>query len=233
MILVPVKNLEQAKQRLSSVLNAEERLGLAEAMLEDVLSTLAGWAGHPPVAVVTSDPRAGRLARRFGFELVEDPLNQGESEAIAQATKVCAGRDSGGTLVLPGDIPLLQVSELERIYAAAPAEGTVLVPSFDGRGTNAVLRRPGALFPLTFGGESFPRHRRRARATGKPCVTLELPGVALDVDTAEDLSLLVAAEGSTRAQRLLREWKGADPNGGRHSGRLPAWPAVGLADTRR
>lgn len=206
MILVPVKDLGRAKQRLSSVLNGEERLRLAEAMLEDVLSTLARWPGRPPVAVVTSDPRAGRLARRFAFELVEDPLNQGESEAIALATEVCRGRNGASTLVLPGDIPLLEASELERIYAAAPAEGTVLVPSFDGRGTNAVLRRPAALFPLTFGGESFPRHRRRAEATGKPCVTLELPGVALDVDTPEDLAWLLAAKRRTRARRLLREW---------------------------
>jgi 2-phospho-L-lactate guanylyltransferase (CobY/MobA/RfbA family) len=37
MILVPVKNLAAAKQRLSPVLTPKERLELAQAMCEDVL----------------------------------------------------------------------------------------------------------------------------------------------------------------------------------------------------
>ncbi len=204
-ILIPVKNLRNAKQRLASILSPGERCRLAEAMLEDVLGTLAARAAGPPVAVVTSDPLAVRLARRFVFEVLHDPDNLGETEAITLATTACQAEGTG-TLVLPADIPLLEAGELERVLAAAPEEGTVLVPSADGRGSNAVLRRPGALFPLTFGGESFERHLQRARATGLPCVTLRSPGIALDVDTPADLRSLLAAQGNTRAQRLLREW---------------------------
>ncbi|MGH9651726.1 MAG: hypothetical protein ACRD3I_14840, partial [Terriglobales bacterium] len=58
MILVPIKNLEGAKQRLSPVLDAEERRALAEAMMEDVLKTLASWGVRPPVAIVTNDSQA-------------------------------------------------------------------------------------------------------------------------------------------------------------------------------
>lgn len=211
MILVPVKNLSTAKQRLSTVLNRAARSALAEAMLEDVLHTLARWTHRPPVAVVTSDPRARRLAEQFSFEIIEDRVNQGESEAIAMATRICEARGASDTVVLPGDIPFLQVSELESIFAAAPAQGTLLVPSADGRGTNAALRRPPALFPLRFGDASFERHLRAARATGKPCATLRLPGIALDIDTPADVALLLAAESRTRTQRLLRAWNVRDP----------------------
>lgn len=204
-ILVPVKNLANAKQRLAPLLAPAERRRLAEVMLEDVLSTLAAWAARPAVTVVSSDPLAGRLAHRFSFELMDDPENLGETQAIAMATAACQAAGAA-TLVLPADIPLLEAGELERLLAAAPAEGAVLVPSADGRGSNAVLRRPGGLFPLTFGGHSFERHLQRARATGKPCITLRSPGIALDVDAPADLRLLLAAPGDTRAQRLLREW---------------------------
>ena len=61
MILVPVKNLQNSKQRLSSLLTAEERRALAEAMLRDVMTTLGSWVDRPPVALVTNDP----LARQF------------------------------------------------------------------------------------------------------------------------------------------------------------------------
>ena len=110
------------------------------------------------------------------------------------------------TLVIPGDIPLIQSWELEKIIAAAPAEGSVLVPAADGRGTNAIFRRPAGLFPARFGNDSFKPHHAAAQATGKPCVVLSLPGIALDVDNPEDLRTLAAAPGETRAQRLIRQW---------------------------
>ena len=72
MILVPVKNLADAKQRLSSVLTPAERFALAQAMCEDVLQALARWPSRPPVAVVTSDSFARDLAVRFNFEGVAD-----------------------------------------------------------------------------------------------------------------------------------------------------------------
>ena len=72
MILVPVKNLVDAKQRLSPILSPEERFALAQAMCEDVLQALASWQSRPPVAVVTSDSFARDLAARFNFEVVAD-----------------------------------------------------------------------------------------------------------------------------------------------------------------
>ncbi len=205
MLLLPVKNFANAKQRLASILDAAERCKLAQAMLEDVLQALHSWTQRPPVAVVTSDGYARRLARRFSFEVIADPENEGETEAIALATRICEARGVPYTLVIPGDIPLVEPSELQAIVAAVPdgARGSVLVPATDERGTNAALRKPPSLFPLTFGEYSFQPHVRAARSTGYPCVVLRLPGVELDVDTPADLALLIAAETRTRTQELL------------------------------
>ncbi|HSB76448.1 MAG TPA: 2-phospho-L-lactate guanylyltransferase [Terriglobales bacterium] len=207
MILVPVKNLENAKERLSPVLGRAERRELAQAMLEDVLEALAGVNHRAHVGVVTSDSFAAALAERHGFEVLPDGANLGESHAIAQATEYCVARGEDSTMVIPGDIPLLQPEDIEQVLAAAPAQGSVLVPGWDGRGSNAVLRRPAGLFPLRFGNDSFQPHLRAAQATGLPCRVLQLPRVGLDVDNPADLARLLAAEGNTRAQRLLRGWK--------------------------
>ena len=96
--------------------------------------------------------------------------------------------------------------EIEELFAHAPAEGSVLVPAADGRGTNAIFRRPANLFPLRFGNDSFIPHRAAAQATGKPCVILQLPGIALDIDKPADLQQLLAQPGKTRTQILIREW---------------------------
>jgi 2-phospho-L-lactate/phosphoenolpyruvate guanylyltransferase len=205
MILVPVKNLADAKQRLSPVLNPEERFALAQAMCEDVLQSLADWQSRPAVAVVTSDSFARDLAVRFNFEVIADN-NSGETSAIEMATAACRERGASSTLIVPGDIPLIEASELQKIVDVAPVHGAVLVPDAAGRGTNAAWRSPSDLFPLRFGNDSFLPHKAAAKATGLPCVVLELPGIARDVDRPEDLYELAAAGGERRSQRLVRSW---------------------------
>jgi 2-phospho-L-lactate guanylyltransferase len=206
MILVPVKNLTNAKQRLASVLDQPTRTELAQAMLFDVLETLRTWTNRPAVTVVTSDTFALELARRFEFQVIPDSTNHSETEAIEMATRSCESRGIDSTLVIPGDIPLITISELEQIFKATPNQGSVLVPAADGRGTNAAWRRPAGLFPLRFGNDSFKPHLAAARASHKPCVVLSLPGIALDVDNPSDLRQLAEAPGETRSQRLARQW---------------------------
>jgi 2-phospho-L-lactate guanylyltransferase len=205
-ILVPVKNLSSAKQRLAAVLDQPWRTELAESMLEDVLTTLHNWRQRPQVAVVTSDPYAIKLATAYEFEVISDPDNPGETGAIEMATNICVERGVESTLVIPADIPLIQAWELDEILKHAPAEGSVLVPAADGRGTNAAFRRPANLFPLRFGNDSFKPHHAAAQATDKPCIVLNLPGIAVDVDNPFDLQQLLLLPGETRAQNLAREF---------------------------
>ena len=204
MILVPVKNLSNAKQRLASVLDQPARAELAQAMLTDVLDALA--MSKNSVGIVTSDPYATDLAKEFGFEVIPDNNNLSETDAIEMATQICVERGIESTLVIPGDIPLVTSDELQQILQAAPSEGSVMVPAADDRGTNAVFRRPAGLFPLRFGNDSFKPHLAAARATKKPCIVLSLPGIALDIDNPSDLHQLTQAPGDTYAQRLIRKW---------------------------
>jgi 2-phospho-L-lactate guanylyltransferase len=208
-ILVPIKNTSTAKQRLSSLLDQPSRTKLAQAMLHDVFAALHEWSArqkenHSTVAIVTSDPFATDLAHDYKFHVIPDPANPGETGAIEMATQVCIERGADSTLVIPADIPLIQSWEIEEIFKRAPAEGSLLVPAADGRGTNAAFRRPADLFPLRFGNDSFKPHHAAAQATGKPCMILNLPGIAIDVDNPEDLQRLIAAPGETRAQHLAR-----------------------------
>lgn len=210
MILVPVKEMSTAKQRLASVLSQEQRTLLARTMLKDICAALAEVKPQPAIALVTNDAFATGLARHYGFQIIVDNDNLGESEAIAMATVESEKRGAQFTMVLPGDIPLLRAPEVEAVLAAMPAEGSVLVPAADARGTNAVLRRPCALFPLRFGNDSFLPHHAAARATGKTSVVLDnadLPGIALDIDRPADLAQLLGFPMRTRTQKLLCKWK--------------------------
>ena len=206
MILVPLKDSKHAKQRLAALLDQPARTELAQAMLEDVLEVIASWPKRPEVGLITRDPFALMLASRYNFQVIVDHANTGETDAVAMATHICESRGIESTLVIPADIPLIKVEELQRIYDEAPAEGSLLVPAGDGRGTNAILRRPAGLFPLKFGNDSFLPHLALAKNSGKPWIVLKLEGIGVDVDNPEDLRKIAEAPGETRAQRLARKW---------------------------
>jgi 2-phospho-L-lactate guanylyltransferase len=100
-ILIPVKNLSAAKQRLAAVLDQPSRTLLAQTMLHDVLAAVHRWKDRPAVAAVTSDPYAVKLATEYGFEVIPDPANPGETGAIEMATRVCVERGAESTCVIP------------------------------------------------------------------------------------------------------------------------------------
>ena len=95
MILVPVKNLSGAKQRLASLFDQPTRTELAQAMLFDVLETLGTWTDCPEVGIVTSDPFAIQLADQFQFSVIPDNANRSETDAIEMATRFCETAGSG------------------------------------------------------------------------------------------------------------------------------------------
>jgi 2-phospho-L-lactate/phosphoenolpyruvate guanylyltransferase len=204
MILVPVKNLSSAKQRLSAVLDQAARTLLAQAMLRDVITAFAAAADSSRISLVTSDPFALELAKEFSLRTIRDQENRSETAAIEIATQACLAENVQETLVVPADIPLVKSEEVEQIFSQAPSRGSVLVPAADGRGTNAILRRPADLFPLRFGNDSFRPHCAAAEATGLPCRILSLPGIAFDIDQPSDLQELISSPGNNHSQRLSR-----------------------------
>jgi 2-phospho-L-lactate guanylyltransferase len=205
-LLIPVKSLSNAKQRLGTALDQSHRSQLAEAMLRDVMTAASGMCSRVDVALVTGDRRAKELAAEFDFLVIEDTRNESETAAIEVATAWSETQGYDTTIVIPGDIPLARADELNQVFDAAPEEGAVFVPAYDRRGSNCILRRPASIIPLRFGNDSFFPHCEAMRQTGKPLIILEMPGIGLDIDNPHELDLLLAREGNTNAQRLLRSW---------------------------
>ena len=117
---VPVKEFTGAKQRLSALLSPEQREVLAETMLEDVLSALAGATRLAGILVNTVDPRAAALAERYGARVVSEGARDGHTGAVNGMGRVLAAEGKGALLTLPGDIP--------RVSACGDRCGGVVVP---------------------------------------------------------------------------------------------------------
>ncbi len=203
-VAVPVKDLVNAKQRLVAVLSAEERRELAQAMLEDVLDALVN-ARFAEIHVVTRDPAVMALARRRGVRCLEEGANRGHTEAVAFAQHAARAAGARRFLTVPGDVPCATAAELTALGdALGDGPGVALVPSLSGFGTNAALLAPPDAMPLKFGEPSFDNHLETARGRGLTPRVLGLPGIGLDIDAPEDLSLLLERGAATRSAALLR-----------------------------
>jgi 2-phospho-L-lactate/phosphoenolpyruvate guanylyltransferase len=204
--VVPVKERERAKERLTRALPPDLRQALAVTMLEDVLSVLAASAGLAGLIIVTVDPPARQLGLRYNARIVEDGARNGHTGAVAAAAKLLTAERRAGMLTVPGDIPLVSADEIGRIIAAhRPAPSFTIVPSHDEGGSNAVLLSPPDVVPLRFGADSFFPHLRAAEAKGVRPTVLRLPGIALDIDNPEDLATFACRPSATRTRAFLAE----------------------------
>ena len=89
---------------------------------------------------------------------------------------------------------------------AGRAPASVMVPSRDATGTNALLRTPPTLFRSHFGPHSLRKHLAEARRKGALVCVLRNSRIELDVDDEDDLRALRARSDLRGAtQRWLRE----------------------------
>ena len=191
--LLPLKDLVQAKTRLSGLLSPSERRALAQAMAEDVLSMLASHSRVASVTLVSDDPSAHLLADRYGLVLLEERKLgvRGLNAVLEAATNAIVPANEDVILVLHGDIPLFSACELDRVLDCL-AQDRALVIGADrhGQGTNLLAFAAPDRPTYRFGSDSCARHRD---AAGQRVQVLNLPGLGLDVDEPADLALLLAS----------------------------------------
>jgi 2-phospho-L-lactate/phosphoenolpyruvate guanylyltransferase len=205
-LLLPVKDLNNAKKRLMGVLSPEERFGLAEAMLADTIRAVRGVALAEKIFVVTNYEPAMRVARENGWEILREEQQISESHSVDAASRICEDQGVTALLRLPLDLPLVQSNDIDELLAEeCRAPALVIVPSRDGTGTNAMLRMPPTLFPSHFGAGSFAKHVAEAENAAAQLVVRRNPRLEMDVDDESDLRALLEHDLSgTETGRWLR-----------------------------
>jgi 2-phospho-L-lactate/phosphoenolpyruvate guanylyltransferase len=202
--VVPAKDLAQAKRRLAGVLTAEERQGLARAMLEDVLAALAGVLALAGTIVVTREAALAATAHSFGARVIADLRHDGPNAAIMLAAKELSAEGAAGMLAIPADVPLATSAEISEILTAPQTRPAVtLVPALADMGTNAVALMPTDAIPIRFGKQSFFHHLEAALERGVTPRILRLRGIGLDIDRPEDLAEFLACGSATLSRAYL------------------------------
>ena len=116
--VIPVKEFDGAKHRLSGLLSPQERRRLVDTMLADMLDAIAGCRRLAGVMIVTIDPRATTLGERIGARIVTEGARDGHTGAVNAGRRLLAREGRSGMITLPGDIPAIRSGEIDAVLSA-------------------------------------------------------------------------------------------------------------------
>jgi len=192
--LLLLKDLVQAKTRLSGLLRPSERRALAQAMAEDVLAALGGHPCVGQITLVSDDPGAQLLAGKYGSDCwSESSLGcRGLNPLIQRASERLLANRKEPLLVVHCDLPLLTADDISAVLKAQD-ECTGLVVGCDrqGSGTNLLAFDVATMPEFCFGDDSCARPLASARSGGFPAQVLIRQGIAVDVDEPADLQCVM------------------------------------------
>jgi 2-phospho-L-lactate guanylyltransferase len=164
--------------------------------------------------VISAEPEVLRrcagspLERKLVCIQEDEQISHTESTRQATARAVAMGVKT--LLSVPIDTPATTGEELSQLLALARDYQVVVVPSGDGTGTNALLRRPPDAITAHFGPDSCRRHIEDAQTNFQKNRLFSPPGLTADIDTPEEARAFLAIADSLgrdcRTARLLREY---------------------------
>ncbi len=178
-IIVPVKGVTAGKSRLSPVLDDNARADLIRALARRTIALVTSIA-DADVVVTVAEAGTGDALRASGARTIvqsSDGLNPALFEA---AGLLPAAR----TLVVPADLPRLSEEDLQ-VHLQSGSVG--ISPDRHGTGTNMLSMPRPASIPFMFGAHSLEAHRIAAREAGLDVEIIDRAGIALDLDTPDDL----------------------------------------------
>jgi 2-phospho-L-lactate guanylyltransferase len=202
--IVPVKRFENAKTRLSSILDMDDRIRLSLLMLEDTLQILSVVHLLAQVIIVSADKRVKEIAVKYGANFLLEEKERGVNSAVALADSYCMKEAADATLVIPHDLPLLDSTDISKACELAENEirCIVICPSLRYDGTNMLLRKPPFIIETFYDTDSYNMHVKAATRLGIPIKHLFSKALMYDIDTPEDVLEIIKQEETVTARSL-------------------------------
>lgn len=178
---MPLRQGPEPKSRLAARLSAEQRIALSQRMAKTVLHALDGCVEVSRMILLSPHEPALDYAGEWHRD-----KGRGLNEELTALRADLAG---AAMLVAHGDLPLVGSDDISALIAGAAQHGHGLAADRHGAGTNGVAIAAGQPFDFSFGEGSLARHLASARTA----LVLHRPGLAIDVDTPDDLDAAIAA----------------------------------------
>lgn len=179
--IVPLRQGQGPKARLSKSLSPSERIRLSIHMADAVVQALRDTGGIEQILLLSPAPPPASMPVAWRQDL---------GRGLNAELDILRGElDDRALLVIHGDLPLVGPDDIEAMIEGAEVRGHAFAPDRHGAGTNAAAIMPGRAFSFAFGEGSLARHLAHA----PNAALIRRPGLAIDVDTPDDLKRALVA----------------------------------------
>ena len=171
-VLVPIKQGNDGKSRLGSMMGGDARSDLAERMAAHVLGVLQACFDLSQITILS--PRRP--------DDWEGGWTRDEARGLnAELTAWRDDQENQAILIIHADLPLLSVEDVQAIVDAA-GNGAAIATDRAGQGTNALAIADGRLLTFLFGADSRALHCQQY----PQMPVLRREGLMADLDTPDD-----------------------------------------------
>ncbi len=186
-VVVLIKDLDLAKQRLGPVLDAKARRALALRNAERAIR--AASVGDQRL-VVAGSAEVQAIAERLGAEALLEPRQEGQNKAAKRGIAHALAHGARAVLLMSSDLPLVtpkSVRDLLEVAKRMAPPAVVAAPALGRGGTNALYLNPPDAIELHFGVDSLAAFRKEAKTKGVKFAIHRSAEIALDLDEPADL----------------------------------------------
>lgn len=206
--LLPLKNFNEAKQRLSGVLSPLERRGLFQAMVEDVLGVLHQHPHLEGTLLISDDPTARLLAELYQVDFLQESAlcAEGLNGVVQAGVEHLAENGIDDVMVIHGDLPLITTAEVSHLinrHRQQKPPALTIAPDARLEGTNCLLCNPASVLSYCYGNQSLARHSLQSRQKALALQIEPLWGAGRDIDTPEDLDFYIRHAPSMNSRELI------------------------------
>ena len=187
--VIPMKNLQFAKSRLSTILTWQQRKNFAFFLLDITIKTLKESRLITEIIVVSSDKTIEKFSFENSLKFIKEDSDSGVNNAVVLADRYCVNNDIDANIVIPHDIPFISAKEIDQICNISEKypKCIIICPSKRFDGTNILFRKPPNVIKTFYDDNSYINHLKEAQKLNITIESLELDNLMFDIDTREDL----------------------------------------------
>ena len=179
--VVPLRQGQDPKSRLSKSLSPSERIRLSIHMVNAVVQALRDAGGIEQILLLSPVAPPASICVKW-----RQDKGQGLNAELDILRRELGDR---ALLVIHGDLPLVGPDDIEAMIEGAEERGHAFAPDRHDAGTNAVAIMPDRAFSFAFGEGSLARHLAHV----PNAALIRRPGLSIDIDTPDDLERAIAA----------------------------------------
>lgn len=205
-VIIPIKKFTNSKQRLSSILTIDQRRKLSQCMLLDICDILISSKCFAQILIVSSEDEIHKYKNDIDITFLKEKYDKGVNHAVESGNKYFIDRNFESTIVIPGDIPLINEESIKEFVNNTADNEVVISPSINKNGTNMLFRKPPDIIKTAYDENSYFNHLDRIEKKNLRYLVFEDISVMLDLDEPDDVNKIFNKLRDSRTKNLMKEF---------------------------